>query len=187
VSKVFAIILLAVAGVFVSAALILGLGYLSFSNQANGFETDIKAKYADNKNVYDNGWKKVKEVAQVPDLQVAALQKVYETAMTGRYGDDGSRAVVQFITEQNPNLDQQTFVKIQQDIEAFRNEFKANQTQLVSQKQAYERFLRATTSGRFYNMLGGYPRIDLDKFDIVTSERTEEDFKSKKSEPISLK
>ena len=178
---------LSLVGVFIFSVLLHVFGYVGFSNDANKFEVDIKAKYADNKNVYDNGWKKVKEAAQVPDLQVEALQKVYATTMQGRYGADGSKALFQFIKEQNPVIDQTTFIKIQQDIEAFRNEFQSNQTRLVSRKQAYETFLTATTSGRFYNMVGSYPHIDLTKFDIVTSEKTEKDFDTKKSEPLSLK
>lgn len=185
-SKVLGVAL-SLVGVVVVGALLLVFGYIGFSNDANKFEVDIKAKYADNKNVYDNGYKKVKEVAQVPDLQVEALQKVYATAMTGRYGADGSKALFQFIKEQNPTLDQTTFLKIQQDIEAFRNEFQSNQTALVSRKQAYETFLTATTSGRFYNSFAGYPRIDLTKFDIVTSDRTEKTFDTKRDEPLDLK
>ncbi len=185
-SKLLGTVLISI-GVFFLSILILVFGYVGFSNDANKFEVDIQAKYTDNKNVYDNGWKKVKEAAQVPDLQVEALQKVYASAMQGRYGADGSKAVFQFIKEQNPTIDQTTFIKIQQDIEAFRNEFQSNQTRLVSRKQAYQTFLTATSNGRFYNMLGGYPHIDLSKFDIVTSEKTETDFATKKSEPLTLK
>jgi hypothetical protein len=175
---------LSILGLVTFVIITLLFGYLGFSNTANSFEVDIKAKYNNNRNVYDNGWKKVQEVAQVPDMQVAALERVYKTAIEARYGADGSKALLQFITEQNPNLDQSTFLKIQQDIEAFRMEFASNQTELVSRKQAYERFLTATTSGRFYNSFAGYPRIDLSKFDIVTSDKTEQDFNTKRAEPL---
>lgn len=182
-----AVTVISLAGIAVASFFLLVFGYVGFSNDANGFEADIKAKYDNNRNVYDNGWKKVKEVAQVPDMQVEALQKIYATALQSRYGTGGSAALFQFIREQNPNLDQTTFLKIQQDIESFRMEFQSNQTGLVSRRQAYERFLTATTSGRFYNMLGHYPHIDLTKFDIVTSEKTEQDFTTKKAEPLKLK
>lgn len=185
-TKAFAIGL-AILGLVVFTFVTLVLGYIGFSNTANGFEADIKAKYTDNKNVYDNGWKRVKELAQVPELQTEALQKLYDSALKSRYGAEGSRALFQFITEQNPQLDQSTFRAIQQNIESFRREFAANQTRLVSIKQQYERFLTATTGGRFYNTFGGYPRIDLSQFDIVTSEKTEQDFENKKSEPLNLK
>lgn len=175
-----------VLGSFVLVALFAVFGYVGFSNDANKFEVDIKAKYTDNQNVYDNGWKKVTEVAQVPAMQTASLKDLYDATMKGRYGADGSKAMFQFIKEQNPNLDQSTFIKIQQDIEAFRNEFASNQTRLVSQKQQYETFLTATTSGRFYNMIGSYPHIDLSKFDIVTSDKTQQDFATKRAEPLQL-
>lgn len=180
-------VVLGIAGLVVFMLAMLLFGYIAFGNTANGFETDIKAKYNDNRNVYDNGWKRVQELAQVPDMQVEALQKVYDSAMKGRYGSEGSKAVVQFIQEQNPNLDQATFLKIQQNIESFRNDFAANQTRLVSIKQQYERYLTATTSGRLYNSFAGYPRIDLSQFDIITSDKTEEDFRTKRSEPLTLK
>lgn len=183
----YAAVALSLVGIVVFSLFFLLFGYLGFSNTANAFEVDIKAKYTDNRNVYDNGWKKVKEVAQVPELQTKALQEVYKTTMEGRYGPNGSQALLQFIHEQNPQLDQTTFLKIQQDIEAFRTEFASNQTALVSRKQAYERFLMATTSGRFYNSFAGYPKIDLNKFDIVTSEKTEQDFERKKAEPLNLR
>lgn len=168
-------------------AVSLGAGYIGFSNDANAFEADIKAKYTNNKNVYDNGWKKVKESVQVTGLQAEALKGLYDSTMKGRYGADGSKALFQMIKEQNPNLDQSTFLKLQQQIESFRNEFAANQTGLISRKQEYEKYLTATTGGRLFNNFGHYPHIDLSVYDIVTSDKTEDAFKSKKDEELKLK
>lgn len=181
---------LIVGGAFVALGLILvaflGLGYLSFSNTANGFEVDIKAKYTNNQNVYDNGFKKVVEIAQVPDMQVQGLKTLYDSTMKSRYGADGSKAMLQAIKEQNPTLDQKTYIKIQQTIEEFRNEFQSNQTGLISVKQEYERFLSATTSGRIYNFIGHYPHIDLSVYDIVTSDQTAKAFSTKRDAPLKL-
>lgn len=163
------------------------LGYVGFSNDANRFENQVKAKYTDNQNVYDNGWKKVREMAQVPDMQVDALSKIYDGVMKGRYGEKGSQALLQFIKEQNPDLNQETFLKIQRAVEDFHNEFQANQTQLISVKQSYDNYLTATTSGRFYNMMGHYPHLDMSKYDIVTSDKTQQDFSRKKADELKLK
>jgi hypothetical protein len=184
--KYFAIIGSIILGAILVIAVTLGLGYLGFSNQANGFEVDIKAKYSNNQNVYDNGFKKVMEIAQVPQMQVAGLKELYDGAMKGRYGADGSKALLQAIKEQNPDLNQTTYIKVQETIETFRNEFQANQTGLISQKQAYERFLVATTGGQFYNLIGHYPRIDLSAYDIVTSDQTQDAFRTKKAGPLQL-
>ena len=178
---------LAIVVVLLALVGFLAMGYVGFGNDSNRFENQIKAKYTDNQNVYDNGWKKVKEMAQVPDMQTEAFTKIYDGVMKGRYGANGSQALLQFIKEQNPNLDQQTFVKIQVAVEDFHNEFQANQTQLVSIKQSYANYLTATTSGRFYNMVGNYPRIDLTKYDIVTSDKTQQDFDTKKAPELKLK
>lgn len=177
----------AVSVVVLFLVVVFGFGYVGFSNDANRYEVAIKAKYDDNRNIYDNGWKKVKEISQVPDMYQDDLKKLYQASLTARYGSEGSKAVFQFIKEQNPNLSPDLYLKVQQTIEGFRNEFSANQTRLVSQKQAYMEYLTATTGGRFYNMIGKYPRIDMDKYSIVTSDQTEQDFQTKRAEPLKIR
>ncbi len=169
------------------------MGYVGWSNDANGFEADIPAQYTQMKNAYDNGWKSVVEIAQVPTMQQAAYKDVYDGVMKGRYGADGSKAMLQFIKEQNPTLDPALYTKIQQKVEIFHNEFEAAQTNIIARKQAYQRFLTATTSGRLYNFIGHYPRIRCgvpagqpDDYQIVTSDKTETDFQNHKSEPLNL-
>jgi hypothetical protein len=181
--------LLAFGALFLIFALVLGglgLGYLSFGNTANSYEVSIKATYTNNQNVYDNGWKRVLEISQIPAMQADQVKSVYDGVMHGRYGANGSQAMVQVIKEQNPNLDPKLYRKIAQQIEIFHNQFESNQTKLISQKEEYERFLTATTSGRIYNgvagFLGGkYPRIDMDKYGIVTSDETQSAFDTKRA------
>lgn len=160
--------------------------YLNFQNECNKFENGIEAQYNDNRNVYDNGWKTVVEKAQVPQMYTKQLKELYHEAITGRYGPEGSKALFQFIKEQNPTLDPSIFVQIQQSIEVFRNRFAQSQTELVSRKQEYKNSLTTTIHGRFYNMFASYPKIDLVKYDIVTSGRTEQAFETKKDEPLKL-
>lgn len=117
-------------------------------------------------------------------MQVAALQSIYDRIMKGR--ENGS-LLVKFVQEQNPTLDQSTYLKLMRLVEDFHNEFQANQTQLVSVKQSYEAYLTATTGGRLYNTYGGYPHIDLTKYDIVTSDKTQRDFANKKANELKLK
>jgi hypothetical protein len=181
--KIFGLVL----GLFAIFAVAVFVDYISFTNDANKFENGIKAQYSDNQNVYDNGWKEVKEKAQVPEMYTEQLKELYDGTMKGRYGSEGSRAILQLIKEQNPDLKPEIFLAIQQSIESFRRRFTQAQTELVSRKQEYTNFLTANTSSRFYNMFAGYPRIDMTKFDIVTSERTEETFRTKKADEIRLK
>lgn len=143
------------------------------------YEQRIQAQYSKNQNVYDSFWKTVKEVAQVPEKYAKDTKSLYESVLTGRYGENGSQAMFQFLKESNPTLDASLYKTIQNAMEAGRRDFKNNQTILIDIKQQYvtyvSKFPRIMVS-RFM----GYPKIDLTKFDIVTSDTTEKVFETKK-------
>ena len=182
-----------VAILFVLAGVGFFFGYMGWSNDARGFEADIPAQYTQMQNAYDNGWKKVVEIAQIPTMQQAAYKDVYDGVMKGRYGANGSQAMLQLIKEQNPTLDPALYTKIQQTIEIFHDQFEASQKQIIALKQSYNKLITATTAGRIYNMIGSYPHIHVgipvgsqDDYQIVTSDKTQTDFKNHKSEPLNL-
>jgi hypothetical protein len=184
------LVMTAVAGLL-GIGLILGafglVGFFGFQNDANRFENDIRAQYSVNQNVYDNGWKMVREKAKVPVIYEEQLEKLYKSALDARYGDQGAKGLLLFIKEQNPQLDPAVYTQVQQAVEIFRKSFEQSQTELVSRKQTYSNYLTATYSGRFYNMFSSYPHLDLTKYDIVTSEKTEQDFSTKKAQELELK
>jgi hypothetical protein len=170
-----------------------GFGYIGYRNTANQYENSIVAQYDQNKNDYDNGWKKVVEVAQVPTMQMQQTKELYDSVMTGRYGSEGSKAFVQFIHEQNPTLGPQVYLEIQQTVQTFHDRFEASQTSLISKKQEYNNFITATTDSIFYNWIGNFPHLHVgvpngsqDDYAIVTSDKTETDFKNHKAEPLNL-
>lgn len=184
-SRKLVIALGVVLPLFIFGSLV-GSWLMSVNNNCVSYEQKIKKQYEQNKNVYDNYFKTVKEAGQVPEMYIEGLKKVFDSAMTSRYGEEGSRAVFQWIQEQNPQVDPAIYKKIQDIIEAGRNEFSANQTTLLDVKREYETYF-----GRWPTSWGvrlvGYPRINLADYGIVTSAKTEEEFKNKKSEPIQLK
>jgi hypothetical protein len=169
------------------------LGYIGYRNSANQGEQDIIAQYEQAQNVYDNGWKAVIEIAQVPAMQADNYKKVYDDVMKGRYGANGSQAMLQFIKEQNPTLSDETYTKIQRTIETFHANFEASQQDLIAKKQTYRILITSTTEGLVYNWIGNYPHIKVgipagsqDDYAIVTSEKTQTDFKMKKAAPLDL-
>ena len=149
-------------------------------------EMGIKAQYTQNQNNYDSYFKKLKETAQVPEMYVDDLKKVYASALGARYGEDGSKAVFQFIKEHNPSFDASLYTQIQRVIEAGRNDFENNQKLLIDKKRVYETYLGQFPSGTVANFLG-FPKIDLAEYKIVTSSETTETFKSGESAPIKLR
>lgn len=178
-------ILIGIGVVFVLfCTIIIGTGIGTW-NECVEQEASIEAQYKQNQNNYDNFFKSVVEIAQVSDKYKDGLKEVFMSAIQGRYGKDGSKATWAWLQEHNPNLDASVYIKIQQVIESGRKNFEVNQKMLIDKKQIYQIQLKGFPSGVFARILG-FPKIDLSKFDIVTSDRTEKAFETKKDGPIKI-
>ncbi len=170
----------------ISAVLIIGFGYgcsaLSYRQSCIASEAGIKAQYGQNQNNYDNMWKKFKEVAAVPKMYANNLKELWDKAMSARYGNEG-QTLFRWIQEQNPTLDPAVYSQLQRTLEAGRNSFESDQKQLLDKKREYEITLKGTKS-LFFNWMFKFPWINLSKYDIVTSDKTEKVFEAKKDNGV---
>lgn len=174
-------------GIVVAGIAAVGVtSWISAYNTGNRLENAIKATYEDNQNVLAQYSNRIAEAAQVPAMQRDDLTAVVTAALDARYGEDGSRAMFQFLQEQNPTIDSSVYVELQRIIVAGRQDFQVAQTRLIDQKRVYETALGSFWQGTWMG-LAGFPRVDLDEYNIVTNARTEEAFSTGTEEPIQLR
>ena len=177
-------IIVAIA-VVVSIFLLIVPSYISAANYGNRVENTLKTKVEDNENIYAQGTQAVMEIAQVPGMYKADLLELVKADIQGRYGKDGSQATMQWLKERQLNLDASMYKAIQQQILAFRNKFEVSQREMLDQRNTYQVALGTVWQG-FWLRLAGYPRIDLSKFTIVTTDRARNAFETKRDAGLDL-
>lgn len=160
--------------------------YVHYANLANSTEQRLKATQEDNQNILAQFGNKVAETVQVPEMYRDDLLKVTSAAIEGRYGNNGSKAIFHAVKEDNPKLDGQLYRQVQQIIESGRNDFQSGQTKLIDEKRQYETFLHNVWGGMWMR-LAGYPKINLDSIQIVTTDRAADAFSTHKEAPIQLR
>ncbi len=183
-AMVFALVAL---GIIVAIIGVVVMSYISAYNTGNRLEVTLKAEYKDLENVYAQYTQKVLEVAQVPTMMKDDVKEVIREAISGRYGAEGSKAVFQAISEQNPTIDAGLYRKVQQVIEAGRDEFKTKQKRVIDQKATYEIALGSFWQGMWLR-IAGYPKMNLDDIKLITTDRAEQVFKTgKEAAPLQLR
>lgn len=178
-----------VLGIFMLLVVSCGVGvtaYVQNHDLAHRSEETIIAEYDNLQNILASHSQKVAEAAQIPSMQTDDLVKIFTNTLDARYGSDGSQATFQWLKEQNPNLDQTTYIKIQQIIESGRNKFENAQTKFIDTKRVYSTNMGYFWKG-FWIGLAGYPKINLDDYEIISSSHARTTFETKTDDGLKLR
>lgn len=166
-------------------ALIGGISYVKYYNLGNELETNIKTLHTNLKNISGTCENKILDMAQVPAMYRDDLGAIIKSEMEGRYS--GNRGeVVSMIKERALNYDSSLYTNIQNEITACANSFKSAQTHFIDNKGVYVKELGNFWSGKFLSM-AGYPKINLDEYNIVVAQETDKIFKEGKRGPLQLR
>ena len=85
-------------------ALVVVVSGISWKNTAVAVSNAATAQVQQNQNLNDLLWKQVSAVAQVPTQHKKDFVEAMQAEMAGRYGADGSKAVVSFVREKSAAL-----------------------------------------------------------------------------------
>lgn len=167
--------------------------YSSTYNTGNAYEQQIQNLQKKSESTLSNYSTQIAEMVQVPNKYKKDLIEVIKTTMSGRYGnhsvgEDGKEnsPMMQFIQEQNLQLDSKLYLNIQNSMVAGRNEFKISQEKLIDACRNYKTELGSFVTGSLLKMQG-YPKIDLEKYcNVVSDATTKQTFETKEQKPISI-
>ena len=174
------VITLGVLG-FLAIVALISLGSLwSHRQHAVALEQKIDAQYSANKSDYDSMWKKFKEMTQVTDMQANHYKEIYTGLIEGRNKD--TQLLMKMIKEDNPKLDGKVYTELQREIAASREQFNNNQKKMVDVVREYNTYVQQKI---FLAMFTGREPKKMDDY-IVTSEKTQKAFDSKKDDAIDL-
>jgi len=177
---------IALAAIATIALLIVVPSYISAANDGNRTEMALKAKMEDNENIYAQGTQAVMEIAQVPTMYKNDLLAIVKTDIQGRYGANGSQATFQWLQEHQINLDPSMYKAIQNQILSFRGKFETAQREMLDQRRSYETKLGNFWGGMWLHA-AGYPKLDLSKYVIVTTDKAHDAFETKRDGGIQLR
>lgn len=176
--------------IFVALCVLLAVGLISFQfynsyySLGNSTEKNIESLNQKSESVLSNFSTSILELTKVSDKYKDDLKEVIKQSLQGRYGEDGSKAVFQFLQEQNLNLDSNLYLNIQNALIAGRKEFKNSQERIIDVCKQYKTELDGLVSGAMLRFMN-YPKIDLkDKCEIISDEQTRETFKTKTQKSV---
>lgn len=158
--------------------------YISAVNDGARMEGNVVMLNQDSENKLSNYTLKIQEKVQIPEMYAKDLKEVIRATFEGRYGADGSKAVMQWIQEQNIQFDSSLYKDLQVTIEAGRDEFRISQTLKLQACRDYKVQLNTFWKGMWLKF-AGYPKENLaDVCKVVSDSRTSEIFKTGKQEAL---
>ena len=157
-------------------------------NAAVDYETRIEAQWNNNRNTLSQYNLKIQETVQIPEMYRDDFIKTINASMTGRYGEQGSQATMQWFKEHSITLPIQLYQQIQQMIEAGRNEFKNEQKKLIDLTRGYKKLTRTLWTG-FLARQAGFPsdEFNWEKYKVLVDGKTQDSYSKKKLETLKLR
>jgi hypothetical protein len=155
------------------AAVLGGIGlffsYVSFRQDCVSYETAIAAQDKEMQNVDTKLTNSLKTQGLAVNEYKSLVIDAFKAANSGRYGQDGSKAMLQFIKEQNPNIDASLLKKLMVCAESGYAEFASAQTFKIDKVRAYKTMVEREQQVPLWGAIvtSGFPRKPWEEFERV--------------------
>ena len=170
----------------VTVILVIGaLMFVSAKNTANSYENNISTVHKNNQNILSNFGLKIATMAKVTEQYKEDFIELVKAEMAGRYGDPATRpnVLANWVQERGMSFDSKMYREINAEVASGYNAFANAQTKLLDVKNAYQTALGSFPTGNLMEFWG-YPKITLSDYDIVTSQDTQDTFRTGVQKPL---
>lgn len=173
---------LAVTGCFGIFVLIFVVGLISTGNMEARYRILEVAKQASNTTEFDNMWKKIKSIAEVPEKKKEALRDIFVSHANARGSIKG--ALMTWVQESVPNADMSIYDNMMNIVAGTRDSWTQRQNELIDIDRKRREMFVVFPSNMFLAILGRDENAVT--MQIVTSTKTEEVFKTGKDDDVSV-
>jgi hypothetical protein len=144
---------LAVGGgvAFVLTLIMIFIMNISYQNSYERIDQDIEAQYKKVETDYEKMSRIILQQAGIVNKYSSDFKNIYKEMMQSRYGKDGSKAMMQWIKEQNPQLDSSLYAKLMVTVESQRTVFSRKQEKIAAMVSESNKMLKTAPSRWFVN------------------------------------
>jgi len=122
---------------------------ISYQNTYERIALDIDAQYKKIESDYEKMSRVILQQAGILNKYSSDFKDIYKGMMQGRYGEDGSKAMFQWIKEQNPQLDASVYAKLMTTVEAQRTQFSRYQEKVAMMVAESNKMMKTAPSKWF--------------------------------------
>jgi len=140
-----------IGALIISVALIMFVMNISYQNTYERIDQDILAQYKKIESDYEKMSRIILQQAGIVGKYSSDFKNIYKGMMQGRYGAEGSKAMFQWIKEQNPQIDSSLYGKLMVTVEAQRTTFSRKQEKIAAMVAESNKMLKTAPASWFVN------------------------------------
>ena len=168
-------------GVMLMIGVVLLFGVLGMYNTQATLKNTYEMKVKDNQSEFDNMWKKIQQVVQIPEAQKEAFKEIFVSYAEARTSESSGKLMT-WLQESVPNVNLDSYNNVMNIVVASRDGWTMRQKELVDYARVYNQNLVTQPKG----FILGFFRFERIDPQIVTSTRTDEAFRTGKDEDVDL-